>query len=342
METPEFQKMLAQKDASVFPSVMLFEGEEAYTREKALADLEKILLPPGLEDMNRSLLNDPSVDEIIAAAETLPMLADRRMILIRDYAPLVGRSEAEERLLDYLPTVPPSSVVLFYCTQKTDKRKKLFTLVKKLNGVVSFAPMSEADLVHFVAEGFRELGRTCDSRTAEQLIFTCGTDATLLRAEIAKIAAHSLENTPVTQEEVTALATPSTECTVFQMVDAVVSGQSGRAFHLMRNLVQSGTERVFIISMLLRQFRLLQHVKIMQYEKKPREFIRNALGVPAFALDRYFRQAALFTGGQSKQAVRLCLDTEFAVKSGRQNQEDALETLMLKLLTLRMPAESLK
>ena len=31
METPEFQKMLAQKDASVFPSVMLFEGEEAYT-----------------------------------------------------------------------------------------------------------------------------------------------------------------------------------------------------------------------------------------------------------------------------------------------------------------------
>jgi len=87
--------------------------------------------------------------------------------------------------------------------------------------------------------------------------------------------------------------------------------------------------------MLLRQYRLLQHLKIMQFEKKSGDYIRSSLGLPPFAVDQYMRQASSYTGGQVKKAVSLCFETEYAIKSGRVQQDGAVEALVLKLLTLR-------
>ena len=178
---------------------------------------------------------------------------------------------------------------------------------------------------------------TCDQRTAEYLIFTVGDDAGLLKSEIRKIASYAGDRQSVTASDVSALATPSTECTVFQMVDAVVAGQNDRAFLLMRNQLLAGADRLYMLSMLLRQFRLLQHIRIMQYEKCSRDTIRTNLGVPPFAVGQYVRQASMYTNAQIKKAVKICFDTEYAVKSGRLNQEGSLEAVMLKLLALRTP-----
>ena len=90
-----------------------------------------------------------------------------------------------------------------------------------------------------------------------------------------------------------------------------------------------------ILAMLLRQCRLLQHVKIMQYEKRSMDFIRSSLGVSSYALEQYLRQASGYSGSQIKNAVRICFDTEYAVKSGRIQADGAVETVILKLLTIR-------
>ena len=331
MDRNEFQKLLAHPP---LPSVLLFEGDDEYLRDRALSQVRSLLLPAGMEELNETLLEDAPADEIIAASETLPFLADQRLVILRDHPALTGRAEAEEKLLNYLPSVPPTTLLLFYCTRKPDGRKKLYTAIKKLNGIVTFQPMKDRELTSFVTDAFRREGRECDERTADMLIFTCGTDSRKLLSEIAKIASHD-PGQPVRPEEIELLATPSAECTVFQMVDAVVAHQNSRAFTLMRNQLRAGTDRVFMLSMLLRQFRLLQHVKIMQYEKQPVSAIRSALGVPPFAVEQYLRQASAYTGGQVRDASNLCFETEYAIKSGRLNAEGALEAVMLKLLNIR-------
>lgn len=324
-----------QLEKGNIPSVLLFEGEEEHLKQEALSRLKSRILPEGMEEMNMLLLSDPDTDQLIAAAETLPFLADRRLVIVRDHPALLGRCEADSRLLDYLPAVPASTVLLFFCTGKPDGRKKLYTVLKKMDAVVSFTALKGAELTGFVTEGFRKAGKECDERTAEYLVFTVGSDSGLLLEEIAKIASYAGDRPSVTAGDVSALATPSTECTVFQMVDAVVSGQKGRTLSLLNHLLLAGTDRVSILALLLRQFRLLQHVKIMQYEKRSRESIRSALGVQPFIADQFLRQASAYTGGQVRKAVALCLETEYAVKSGRLLQDSALEAVILKLLSLR-------
>lgn len=336
MDNKAFELALSQRS---LPAVLLFEGEEEQLKQEALAKLRNALLPAGMEALNETILESPETNLLIADAETQPFMSDYRLIVVRDLPALSGKAEADEKLIAWLPSVPDTTVLLFYCTGKPDSRKKLYNAIKKQGGVVTFEPLRGTELVSFVIGAFKEAGKECDAHTAEYLIFTVGDDAGLLRSEITKLAAYAGNRPCVISSDVSTLATPSIECTVFQMIDAVVSGQKSRALTLLRNQLLAGTDRMAILAMLLRHYRLLQHIKIMQYEKRGNDFIRKSLGVPPFALDQYLRQASGYTGGQVKNAVALCFDTEYAVKSGLIQQEGAVESVIIKLLLLRSPQE---
>ncbi len=320
--------------AGTLQGAYLFEGVEENIKAATLESLRKALLPEGLEDLNETLMDAPTSDAIIAACETLPFMADKRLVIVREHPAFGGRSDADDRLLEYIPTVSPSCVLVFLCRGKADGRKKLYNAIKKSGNIVSFAPLNDAELNAWIQKTFQAMGKSADAHTASVLAFTVGNDTALLRREIEKLCALAGERDDVTEADVQQIATRSVECTVFEMVDAVVARQQGKAFGLLRDMLLTGQDRLGILAMLLRQYRLMQHIKIMQYEKLPVPEIKKRLGVAPFAADRFLRQASGYTGGQVKRAVAVCLDTEYKVKSGQLNQEGALEAAMLQLFNL--------
>ncbi len=57
------------------PQALLFDGEEEYTKDSALAQLRAKVLPEGLEEMNETPLSGTaSAAEIVDACEMLPFL----------------------------------------------------------------------------------------------------------------------------------------------------------------------------------------------------------------------------------------------------------------------------
>ena len=132
----EFAELLKQ---GPIPSVLFFEGPEEHLKQAALRDLRRVLLPEGLEEMNETRLEAPSAGQIIEAAETLPFLAERRLVLLRDYPAIVGRGEADEDLIAYLSKVPDTAVLVFYCVQKV-KQQKIRNAVKSWAGWWNLRP----------------------------------------------------------------------------------------------------------------------------------------------------------------------------------------------------------
>lgn len=332
MDRKEFTQ--AVKSGQV-QGVYLFEGPEENIKASALEMLRKKLLPEGLEELNESLMDSPATDALIAAAETLPFLAEKRLVVVREHPALLGRAEADDRLCDYMKKVPETCVIVFLCRGKADARKKLYKAVQKNGAVVAFNPLTDAELNAWIIRAFGAMGKDCSPQTASLLSFTVGSDTALLRTEMEKLAALCGDRQLIGEEDVRAVSTRSIECTVFEMVDAVVAGQEGKAFGLLRDMLISGSDRIGILAMLLRQYRLLQHVKIMQFEKRTPQQIKQNLGIAPFAAERCLRQAAAYSGGEIKQAVEICLDTEYRIKSGRLNQEGALEAAMLEIFALR-------
>ncbi len=332
MDRKEFAQQIK---AGKVQGAYLFEGVEENIKAAMLHTLRKAILPEGMEELNESLMDAPTTDAIIAACETLPFMADKRLVIVKEHPAFAGRADADERLISYIPSVPESAALVFLCRGKADGRKKLYAAIKKANGVVSFDPLKDEELTPWIIKTFAELGKSISPQTASVLSFTVGSDTALLRREIEKLAALAGERDTVTEADVHAVATRSLECTVFEMVDAVVAGQQGKAFGLLRDMLTTGSDRLGILAMLLRQFRLMQHIKIMQYEKVPPADIKQRLGIKPFAAERCMRQAGGYTGGQVKKAVQICLKTEYMVKSGGYNEEGALETAMLEIFALK-------
>ena len=324
-----------QVKAGQLQGAYLFEGPEEYVKAAALRAAEQALLPPGLEQLNEAVLDNPAADALIAAVETLPFLAEKRLIVVRELAALTGRGEGDDRLIAYLSRIPAASVVIFYVQGKADARKKLYQALKKHGQLVSFAPMDERALQSWIVRTLQGMGKAISPGDAAFLAFTVGSDASTLHREMEKLAALVGERPAVDRADIQAICTRSLECTVFETVDAVVAGQQARALTLLHDMLASGSDRLGILAMLLRQYRLIFFVKVMQQEKLPPAEIKKRLGLPGFAAERTLRQAAAYTGYQARRAMEACLRAEYQVKSGAWNQVGALEGCILQIFQLR-------
>ncbi len=332
----------AQLKQGAVQTVYLFEGEEAYIKEKALEALRKKMLPEGLEALNESILQNPSAQDVIAAAETLPMMADRRLVLVRDSALLTAGKAANEaedsqRLSDYLERLPDTTCLLFYCTAAPDGRKKLTQALRKRGAAVSFDRLADASLARWAQQQVRPHGKRIAPDTVQYLAFTAGHELMGLAQELAKLSAYAGEREEITRQDVDLVVTPSLECTVFQMVDQLVAGQEGEAFRLLSIMLENGEGRIGILAMIQRQYRNLMHLCRMQQEGVSERDIISRLGVPPFALRRLKEQVRGETADTLRAKLDLCVDTDYAIKSGKMREDAALERAMFRLCTRQMP-----
>lgn len=319
-------------------SVYLFEGEEEYIKAQAVKALCKRLLPEGLEPMNLTELQDPAADELIAAAETLPVMADRRVVLVRDFAPLSAAKSTEDdgadRIIEYLSAAPPFTCLVFIVKGRADRRRKLYGYCAKSHTVVDFSPMTEPQAVDWIVRSMRALGKRMASATAERFLFTVGSDAALLKQEIEKLADYTDERDTVTEEDIAVITVQSLESTVFQMVDAQVAGDYGEAFLLMHRLLEGGEDRMMILAMLLRQYRMLYQTRSLLEENVPQGELASLLKIPPFAARRMQAQAMRYDKGQLKAVYDFLLEFEYRLKSGRLPQDGCAEAVLMQMKAL--------
>ena len=84
----------------------LFEGAEEYIKQQALKQLYARVLPAGLEEMNLTELTDPDPDALIAAAETLPFMGDKRLVVVKECSLITaGRKSEDERKAEAIMAV---------------------------------------------------------------------------------------------------------------------------------------------------------------------------------------------------------------------------------------------
>ena len=317
-------------------NVYLFYGPEAYIRKSALAALEKKVLMPGLESMNRTVMNAPSAQAVIENCETLPMMSDYRLIIVRDCALLTSgkaKDEAQESelLCEYIARVPETTCLVFELDAAIDKRKKLSKALLAMPGAVSFDTLDDVQLSKWIAQQLRPLGKKMDRSACEALAFTSGRDLTMLSGELSKLAAYAGERETITERDVEEIATHTAECTIFAMVDALSAGKVQEAFELLSVLLSAGEQRIGILALITRHYRQMMHLSAMQAERVPQAQCAKSLGIPPFALTRLSRQVGRRSYASLRAMAELCVETDYNIKRGAIREDAALDRLMLLL-----------
>lgn len=316
----------------------VFYGPEVYVRDRAVAALRQKLLPEGLEQLNENLFDGAaSAADLMDAAETLPLMGEKRLVVVRNWAALGARGDSAEieRFAKWLENIPETCCIVFVNADAPDARKKLTQALKSKAEWVEFALLSDADLYKWCLREIKPLGHTIRPDAVEQLVFMAGRALTSIRLELDKACAYAGGREEITREDIEAVVTPGTECTVFQMIDCLMKGQSSRAQLLLKNMLENGETRIGTLAMLTRQLRMLTHIRLLRAQGQSMPEIERRLSLNHYAASRAADQAGRFSAEALEAGYKACVEADYAIKSGRARDAAALDRLMIQLSEMK-------
>ena len=324
-------------DEKRFSPVYLFTGPEEYVKREALDALRARLLPPGLEALNDATMEGVTARQIIDAAETMPVMCDRRVVTVRDWAPLLSvksKNEDEEvgRMQKWLENPPESCALVFYMRVEPDGRKKTTGLLKKKAEVVQFDLLSESELTRWCAGRLKPQGKKIGAKALSTLTFMAGRELTRLSGELDKLTAYlGDERSEITEADVRAIVSASLEYNVFELLNCLLAGDMKKGQQTLNSLLQGGQSPMGLMAMLTRQIRQLTHMKCALDAGQTVKSVQDALKLHPYAAKQTARQCAKLSAEWLTAMYERCVESDFAVKSGRLRDREALDALIFQI-----------
>lgn len=312
-----------------FKQVYLLYGEERYLRRQYKERLQKALCGDG-DTMNTHFYEgkDVPVGEIIDLAETLPFLADRRVIFI-DNSGLF--KSGGEKMAEYL-SEPNETAFFVFNENEVDKRSKLFKTVQSKGYTTEFAIQDESTLKRWIAGMLAKDDKKITENTVQLLLTKTGTDMDNIQMELEKLICYCMDRDVITDSDVEAVCTTRISSHIFDMINAIADKQQKKALELYYDLLALKEPPMRILFLIARQCNMLLQAKEMKSRGYDNRIIGSKLGVPPFIAGKYLTQASRFSGAALRKAVQQCVEAEEAVKSGRMNDMMSVEILIMSVL----------
>lgn len=313
-----------------FKQIYLLYGEERYLKRQYKERLRKALC--GDDDtMNTHFYEgkDISIGEIIDLAETLPFLAERRVIFLTDSDLF---KSGGEKMAEYLAS-PNETTYFVFTESEIDKRSKLFKTVSSRGYAAEFAIQDENTLKRWVAGVLAKDNKKISEGTVQLLLSKTGTDMDNIQSELEKLICYCMERDVVTSEDVEAICTTRISNHIFDMINAIADRQQKRALELYYDLLALKEPPMRILFLIARQCNMLLQTKELKARGYDNRTIGSKIGVPPFIAGKYLTQASRFKTSLLRNAVQQCVETETAVKSGKMNDRMSVEILILSVLS---------
>ncbi len=326
----EIKELKKQWKNQEFARCYLFYGTEFFLLKEYESALKHALLPDDAELMNFDLFEGKraTAAAIMDAAETMPFLNDRRLVLIRnsEFFQKGGRKEEGEALKTFLPELPESTCVVFI-EEKAEKTSALYKCIAKCGQIAEFKRPSEKDLGTWVKRRGREKGLELSDSVVDFFLQTVDHDMENIEQELQKLSAY--QSGAVRPEDIRAVCTISLEARVFDLVRAVAERRAERAVQIYRNLIQMKESPYMVLSLMTRQFRMILETLLLLEGGRTQGEIAAKLEIRDFAVREYAKQAKRFSAAGWKKALRDCLETDLQIKSGKMGEEAAVELLIM-------------
>jgi DNA polymerase III subunit delta len=322
--------------------VYYFYGAEDVLKDEAIRMILDQALDPSLRDFNFDQRSAAQLDaeDVHALCNTLPMLAERRVVLLRDIEGWKRKTKGRSEFLRYLERPSPDTIVIMVQSSSEESEDK-----ELARGAVSvrFDPLPPDRARKWLLREAGRLGVELQADAAEHLVRSTDADLGALSSELSKLASLPA-GTPLTAEVVGRLLGVRHGETLWDWRDAVFHGDTGRAATLLTSvLAQSGVSGVKLVTAI---GAALVGIGIARahYDRGVRggalgaAVMKTLLSIRPFGIsykeeaERWSRWAPQWPNARIRSALRGARDTDEALKNTTVSDERSL----LLDLVLRM------
>ena len=323
---------LADVAAGRLEPIYLLLSEEPLLLDRAVTAIRDAALSEIERGFNYEIIDGKgaSAATILGAATTLPMMAARRMVLVRGIDK-VAKGELSE-LCPYLESPNPSTV---FCGvgAAANKTLKFFKAAHKRKLIHELrAPRQPAPWIR--AEVSRR-GLDVDAGAVRRLAEVVGSDLARLEGALDQLALYAGDRA-VTSEDVDELIAETRERDVFELIDAVGSGDIRAALAAVAALSDQRQSAIGLIMMLARHMRQLGLYHDASQRGLGKRELPRAVGVPPFLVDKLGRQARHYSPAAVERGLELLSAADRDLKGGSQTVKVLGRTLGERILLDRL------
>jgi DNA polymerase-3 subunit delta len=242
------QLLRALKKGDVAPVYYLYGAEDLLKDDSARAIVDRVL-DPSLRDFNFDLRSAQGLDpeSVYALCNTLPMLAERRVVVLRDVEAWQKKAKGRAELLRYLAKPAAETVLVMVQGSGAEDADADFA---KHAFSVALEPLPPDRALRWSQHQATLLGFVLPDDAAEHLVACVGADLGALRAELAKLAALP-EGTAISRDLVGDLVGVRHGETMYDWRDAVLDDEPGRAAQLLGPVLdQTGMTGVKLVTLI--------------------------------------------------------------------------------------------
>ncbi len=323
--------------------IYLIYGDDSLSVEEALASLRPDADAEGLGDVNTTTLDGASVSlaELEAAWSTVPFLADRRTVIVRNLLARIeqgrgrgsGRSATPEGewagVGERLVGVPESTDLIFV-DGAVSRGNPLLRELRPHAEVREFRLPTIRDMPGWVRQRADRMGAAIEPSAISALVDAIGNDTRLVDMELQKLALYR-SGSVIQRQDVEAMVSYVREANIFAAVDAALEGRAGIALRMAHQLLEAGRPPTYVITMLARQVRFL----ILAKDLKERGFAQDEIGrrisISGYPLTKTMQQEGRFTTDRLTEIHRRLLEADLSIKTGAADEEMALDNLIVSL-----------
>ena len=335
-----FQKSIRER---AFAPVYYLHGDDDYLKEDAVRQLIAAVVDPATKDFNLEVRRGGEIDAgtLGTLLDTPPMMAERRMVVVRDVASL--KKEARSALDLYLERPSPDTVLVLLALGAAGKADKRFDAVALS---VCFDPLTEDRVPKWIEHhAISVLGATISPGAVSLLHETVGNDLPALAAELDKLASY-VSGAQIDERAVAAVVGARQGETMGGLLDAILDRDAPRALGILEPVLsQPKTNAVTIVMALATQMMAVAWARALRDRGTPMSQMYNELfgllkeSGGAFtgrswgdAVKAWTRGVERWTTPELDRALDRLLEADAALKESRlSSDEQLLATLILSL-----------
>lgn len=299
---------------------------EPFLANQALDALHQRYVDPDMEDLVFSAVyaDETPPGEIVNEAQTLPFLAERRVLFVRKaehYNTMSGgKGSALLPLLEYLEN-PLESTLLVLVATRLDKRKRFYKMCAQNGLVVECPQLDDRELAAWVRDAMKRLGKQAGGPAVGELISRAGGNLSDVNNAVELVASYAGDDAVITEDHVVEACADVAEETVWALNDAIAASEPKDALRILHQLFHMGKhpeELMGTINWLLES----------AYKACP----ESQLSVQSrFVQEKVAPLSRKLGFKKMKDAFALCDDTHFMMRSTGVDPALALELLVIKL-----------
>ncbi|MFP8879726.1 MAG: DNA polymerase III subunit delta [Myxococcota bacterium] len=335
--TPE--DLYSELESQLLRPAYLITGEESLYREEAVEAIENAVFPDGPVDFDYERLDGATASgsDLLNAIGTLPVLASRRLIVLRMPPPKRGKAkdlddpeptrgkakDLGDAIAESLDVVARGSDAVFVVVaSNVEGRARWVKLLGAEASVHCNPPKGLRAIAAWVNAEAKQQGISLGKGAAALLAERTGPNLMMLRHEIAKAALFAGPGEQVTSRHVAEATTDVAEEPIWDLTDAIGDGRIADAMAVLEKLLGAGGAPPAILGALASHFRKLLATRTGG----------KVAGKP-YTVGKLESQSESFSAGRLVSCMRAIHQTDLALKGvGGIPAEISLARLVLGLV----------